>query len=42
VHVAEVVNEVILNFKEIGMNFNNVCLLMPTSPLRTFLDIQNA
>lgn len=42
VHVSEVVNEVILNFQEIDMNFNNVCLLMPTSPLRTFIDIQNA
>lgn len=42
VHVSRVVTEVILNFKDIGMNFDSVCLLMPTSPLRTFLDIQNA
>ena len=42
VHVAEVVNEVILNFREIGLNFNNICLLMPTSPLRTFKHIQHA
>ena len=41
-HVAEVVNEVILNFQAIGMNFDNVCLLMPTSPLRTSKHIQHA
>lgn len=42
VHVSRVVKDVILNFEEIGINFDSVCLLMPTSPLRTHLDIQNA
>lgn len=42
VHVSEVVNDVILNFQAIDINFKNVCLLMPTSPLRTFKQIQEA
>lgn len=42
VHVSMVVTDVILNFKAIGINFDSVCLLMPTSPLRTYSDIQNA
>lgn len=42
VHVSMVVSDVILNFKAIGINFDSVCLLMPTSPLRTYLNIQNA
>tara|TARA_Y200000002_G_C22686359_1_gene666148 strand:- start:3522 stop:4229 length:708 start_codon:yes stop_codon:yes gene_type:complete len=42
VHVAEVVYETILNFKKKNISFENVCLLMPTSPLRTNMHIKNA
>ncbi len=42
IHVSEVVYDVISNFIERGTNFKNVCLLMPTSPLRTHLDIKKS
>ena len=42
IHVSEVVADVLLSYKKVGINFNNVCLLMPTSPLRTSSHIKEA
>lgn len=35
----DVVKDVIYKYQEQGCNFNTICLLQPTSPLRTFEDI---
>ena len=41
-HVSDVVSDVILKLQNINQNFINVCLLMPTSPLRTFYHLREA
>lgn len=38
----DVVKEVLANYEKIGMSFNNICLLQPTSPLRDSEDIKKA
>lgn len=37
-----VVGEVLEEYEKVGKNFNNFCLLQPTSPLRVGEDIRNA
>ena len=38
----DTVREVLTNYKEMGQDFDTVCLLQPTSPLRKVEDITNA
>ena len=38
----DVVREVLKNYKELGKEFDYICLLQPTSPLRTGEDIRDA
>ncbi len=38
----DMVDEVLLNYKKLGKNFDTFCLLQPTSPLRTVEDIKEA
>ncbi len=38
----DMVEEVLDKYEEIGKHFDTICLLQPTSPLRSALDIQNA
>lgn len=38
----DVVSEVLTKYRELGIRFDMICLLQPTSPLRTVEDIHNA
>ena len=38
----DTVIEVLENYKKLGLTFDTVCLLQPTSPLRNYLDIVDA
>lgn len=38
----DVVKDTLLKYKQVGLNFDNVVLLQPTSPLRDFQDIKDS
>lgn len=38
----DTVREVLAGYKSLGKEFDTVCLLQPTSPLRTYEDVKNA